>query len=182
MAAATDPAGRTRMPDIQLLSATTADELDAVRGLIWEYAQGLGVDLCFQDFEGEVARLPGAYAAPGGGLLVVRVDGQWAGCGAFRPLAQGHDGARACEMKRLYVRDAFRGLHLGRRLAQALMAGAAGAGYEAMLLDTLAPMRAARALYASLGFVAVPPYYLNPLADTLYLKADLRGLAARPCA
>ena len=137
-----------------------------------EYARMLGVDLCFQGFEAELAQLPGDYAAPGGGLLLAWVDGALAGCGAFRPLPDA-DYANACEMKRLYVRRAFRRFGLGRQLAQALMDQARQAGYSAMLLDTLDDMEAARGLYASLGFGEVPPYYYNPIAGAHYLKADL---------
>jgi GNAT superfamily N-acetyltransferase len=159
-------------PEIQLLTPGTPEELDAAREIIREYALALGFDLCFQDFEGELARLPGDYAAPAGGLLLAWVDGALAGCGAFRPLAD-VDYANACEMKRLYVRKAFRRFGLGRLLAQALIDGATQAGYSAMLLDTLDDMEAARELYASLGFEEVPPYYYNPIAGAHYLKVDL---------
>ena len=105
-------------------------------------------------------------------LPISWVDGQLAGCGAFRPLAD-VDYANACEMKRLYVRRAFRRFGLGRQLAQALMDHAVQAGYSAMMLDTLDDMEAARELYASLGFAEVPPYYFNPIPGAHYLKAEL---------
>jgi putative acetyltransferase len=159
-------------PEIQLLTPTTPEELDAARAIIHEYAESMGFDLCFQNFEGEMAALPGDYAAPTGGLLLAWVDGALAGCGAFRPLAD-VDYANACEMKRLYVRKAFRRFGLGRQLAQALIDGATQAGYSAMLLDTLDDMEAARELYTSLGFEEVPPYYYNPIAGAHYLKVDL---------
>jgi putative acetyltransferase len=159
-------------PQIQLLPPDTPEALDATREIFREYARLLGVDLCFQGFEAELAQLPGDYAAPGGGLLLAWVDGALAGCGAFRPLPDA-DYANACEMKRLYVRRAFRRFGLGRQLAQALMDQARQAGYSAMLLDTLDDMEAARGLYASLGFGEVPPYYYNPIAGAHYLKADL---------
>lgn len=159
-------------PEIQLLTPTTPEELGAAREIIREYALALGFDLCFQDFEGELARLPGDYAAPAGALLLAWVDGALAGCGAFRPLAD-VDYANACEMKRLYVRKPFRRFGLGRQLAQALIDGATQAGYSAMLLDTLDDMEAARELYASLGFEEVPPYYYNPIAGAHYLKVEL---------
>jgi GNAT superfamily N-acetyltransferase len=159
-------------PEIQLLVPSTPEELDAAREIIREYAVALGFDLGFQDFEGEIARLPGDYAAPTGGLLLAWVDGALAGCGGFRPLPD-VDYANACEMKRLYVRKAFRRFGLGRLLAQALIDGATQAGYSAMLLDTLDDMEAARELYASLGFEEVPPYYYNPIAGAHYLKVDL---------
>jgi putative acetyltransferase len=159
-------------PAIRLFTPDSSDEFDAARALLREYAASLGVDLCFQDFETELATLPGAYATPGGLLLLASVDDQLAGCGAFRALADA-DYANACEMKRLYVRPAFRRFGLGRQLAQALMDHAAEAGYSTVLLDTLDDMEAARGLYAALGFEEVPPYYFNPIAGAHYLKADL---------
>lgn len=159
-------------PRIELRRPTTpADLADAVL-VLREYAASLDVDLCFQNFEAELASLPGEYAAPAGLLLIAYVDGRLAGCGAFRPLADA-DYANACEMKRLFVRDASRGLGLGRILAQALLDEARREGYSSMLLDTLDDMEAARELYASLGFVEIPPYYFNPIAGAHYLKAEL---------
>jgi len=146
--------------------------LAAVRELFREYAAGLGVDLCFQGFEAELAALPGDYAEPGGTLLLALVDGAPAGCGAMRPLAD-VDYPNACEMKRLYVRRAFRGFGLGRALAQALLDQATRAGYSTLLLDTLDDMESARGLYGTLGFVEVPPYYYNPIPGAHYLKVDL---------
>ena len=154
-----------------LLPASDADWSD-VRQLMQEYATGLGVDLCFQDFERELASLPGAYAAPRGNLLLARVDGAAAGCCALRPL-DAVDYANACEMKRLFVRPQFRGLGLGRRLAEEIMDAARLAGYASILLDTLDDMETARAMYQELGFVEIPPYYYNPIAGSHYLKADL---------
>jgi len=159
-------------PTIELLTPTTPELLDAARAIFREYAAGLGVDLCFQDFDAELAGLPGAYAAPQGTLLLALVDGAVAGCGAVRPLPEADD-ANACEMKRLYVRRPFRRFGLGRLLAQALMDRAAQAGYSSMLLDTLDDMEAARGLYASLGFEPVPPYYYNPIPGAHYLRAQL---------
>ena len=159
-------------PHILLQTPDTPQALDAARALFREYAQGLGVDLCFQGFDAELAALPGEYAAPQGGLLLAWVDGELAGCGAFRPLPD-VDYANACEMKRLYVRRAFRRFGLGRLLAQALIDAALQAGYSAMLLDTLDDMEAARGLYATLGFEEVPPYYFNPIPGAHYLKVVL---------
>ncbi len=159
-------------PDIRLQEPDSPALLDATRELFREYAQALDVDLCFQGFEAELAALPGDYAAPQGALLLAFVDGQLAGCGAFRPLAD-VDYANACEMKRLYVRRAFRRFGLGRLLAQALIDTAVQAGYSAMLLDTLDEMEAARGLYTALGFDEVPPYYYNPIPGAHYLKVDL---------
>ena len=137
-----------------------------------EYAQGLGVDLCFQDFETELATLPGEYSAPRGALLLATVDGQLAGCCALRPMDEA-DYPNAAEMKRLYVRQVFRGLGLGRQLAEAALDTARQGGYACVLLDTLDDMEAARALYEDLGFEEIPPYYHNPIPGAHYLKADL---------
>jgi ribosomal protein S18 acetylase RimI-like enzyme len=160
------------LPDIRLVEADTPALLAAAREILLEYRDSLDVDLCFQNFDHEVQHLPGAYAAPGGHLLLALVDGEVAGCGAVQPLPD-CDYPNACEMKRLYVRRAFRRFGLGRRIAQALMDEAAELGYSAMLLDTLDDMEAARGLYASLGFEEVPPYYFNPVPGAHYLKADI---------
>lgn len=162
-----------QLPDIQLIVPANADQLHAVRELFREYAQGLGVDLCFQDFERELATLPGDYAAPRGALLLAWVDDTPAGCCALRPLDTA-DYPDAAEMKRLYVRKAFRGFGLGRQLAEAILDAARERGYASVLLDTLDEMEAARALYEELGFEQVPPYYHNPLPGARYLKVDLR--------
>jgi ribosomal protein S18 acetylase RimI-like enzyme len=122
--------------------------------------------------------MPGDYAAPGGALLLALVDDAPAGCVALRPLAD-VDYPNACEMKRLYVRRAFRRFGLGRLLAQQLMDVATQAGYSTLLLDTLDDMEAARGLYASLGFEEIPPYYYNPIAGAHYLMADLDAPGTR---
>lgn len=159
-------------PQIELLTPDSPEALEATRRIFRDYAASLGIDLCFQNFEAELAGLPGDYAAPHGSLLLAWVGGELAGCGAYRPLPDA-DYANACEMKRLYVRPAFRRFGLGRLLAQALLDGATQAGYSHMLLDTLDDMEAARELYASLGFEEVPPYYYNPIPGAHYLKAPL---------
>ena len=159
-------------PEIRLLTPDTPELIDATREILREYAASLQIDLCFQNFEHELATLPGEYAPPGGLLLLALVDGAVAACGAFRGLTD-VDYANACEMKRLYVRRAFRRFGLGRALAQSLMAAALEAGYSVMLLDTLDDMEAARELYVSLGFEKIPPYYFNPIAGAHYLKAEL---------
>lgn len=165
-------------PQIQILEPAEPALWDSVREILREYAAGLGVDLCFQGFEDELATLPGDYAAPAGAFLVALVDGQLAGCGAMRALAD-VDYTNACEMKRLYVRRAFRGFGLGRLLAQALIDRATQAGYSNMLLDTLDDMEAARGLYETLGFEEIPPYYYNPIPGAHYLRADLTDGATR---
>lgn len=160
-------------PTIELRVPAGAALIDDTRAIFQEYALQLGVDLCFQGFEEELRSLPGDYAEPGGAVLLAFVDGALAGCGAFRPLHD-VDYANACEMKRLYVRRAFRRFGLGRLLARQLMDRAIEAGYSTMLLDTLDDMEAARNLYETLGFVEIPPYYFNPVPGAHYLKVDLR--------
>lgn len=159
-------------PDILLITPDTPELLGAARAIFREYAASLDVDLCFQGFEAELAALPGDYAQPGGQLLLATVDDELAGCGAFRSLPDA-DCANACEMKRLYVRPAFRRFGLGRLLAQRLLDDARRAGYSNMLLDTLDDMESARELYASLGFEEVAPYYFNPIPGAHYLRARL---------
>lgn len=159
-------------PLVEILTPQRAEDLDALRAIFREYAASLNVDLCFQNFERELSSLPGDYATPRGALLMARVDGQVAGCCALRPL-DAVDYPNACEMKRLYVRPAFRRLGLGRQLAETIMDRARVNGYDHVLLDTLDEMEAARSLYEELGFVEVPPYYHNPIAGAHYLKASL---------
>jgi len=158
-------------PDVRLVGAKLAD-LPEVRGIFREYAASLGVDLGFQDFESELSTLPGDYAEPRGALVLAWVDGDLAGCCALRPL-DSVDYANACEMKRLYVRKAYRGFGLGRQLAEVILDRARQGGYDCLLLDTLDDMEAARALYEDLGFTEIPPYYHNPIAGSHYLKVDL---------
>jgi ribosomal protein S18 acetylase RimI-like enzyme len=157
---------------VTLLTPSQPHELEAVRTIFREYADSLDVDLCFQDFETELVQLPGEYAAPRGRLLLAEVDGAIAGCCALRPMDTA-DYPNAAEMKRLYVRKAFRGFGLGRQLAEAALDAARQAGYASVLLDTLDEMESARALYADLGFEEIPPYYHNPIPGAHYLKADI---------
>ncbi|MDB5828849.1 MAG: GCN5-related N-acetyltransferase [Variovorax sp.] len=179
-------------PAVVLVTPDEAIELDATRILFREYANALGIDLCFQNFDEELLALPGDYAEPRGALLLALVDvkeghrtpqapilrrangalAHVAGCCALRPI-DSTDYANAAEMKRLFVRPGFRGLGLGRQLAEAMLDAARSAGYGCVLLDTLDDMESARALYEELGFVEVPPYYHNPIAGAHYLKADL---------
>ncbi len=138
------------------------------RALFLEYAAESKLDLCFQGFEEELATLPGKYALPSGRLLLASEADITAGCGALRELSEG-----ISEMKRLFVRPAFRKLGVGRLLAERLIEEARRIGYGTMRLDTLASMRAARALYESLGFVRIPAYYANPLVEVVYLELAL---------
>jgi ribosomal protein S18 acetylase RimI-like enzyme len=160
------------LPHIQLLTPTSVENLTATSGIFREYAISLGFDLCFQDFEGEITNLPGDYASPRGALLLAKVNDAIAGCCALRPL-DSSDYVNAAEMKRLYVRPAFRGLGVGRQLAEAILDKARIGGYDSVLLDTLDDMEIARAMYKELGFKEIPPYYHNPLAGAHYLKVNL---------
>jgi putative acetyltransferase len=167
-----DTQGNTEAAAIRLVVADSDLLLEQTREIFRDYAASLDIDLCFQNFESELAQLPGDYAPPQGHLLLAFVGDALAGCGAFRQIGD-VDYANACEMKRLYVRPDFRSLGLGRLLAQALFDEAKRSGYSVMLLDTLDDMEAARSLYASLGFSEIPPYYFNPIAGAHYLKAEL---------
>ncbi|MGC4367077.1 GNAT family N-acetyltransferase [Hydrogenophaga sp. R2] len=164
----TDPS----VPLIDIRLAEGAADIAAIRELFADYQTDIGIDLCFQGFADELAALPGDYAPPAGALLLATVDGQPAGCCALRPLLN-TDHLDACEMKRLFVRRAFRGFGLGRLLVERIMTLGQLAGYTTILLDTLSDMEAARALYQEAGFVEVAPYYHNPIPGAHYLKADL---------
>lgn len=161
----TDPAARHRIEAVRAPA-----DLAATIGLMRAYAASLDVDLAYQDFEGEVAALPGAYAPPGGELLLARdAAGRAVGCVALRGLpAPG-----VCEMKRLYVAPEGRGSGLGRALVEAVVAAARGCGYAAIRLDTLPSMEAAQALYRACGFAVVPAYYESPVAGTLFMERRL---------
>jgi putative acetyltransferase len=150
----------------------TAQDIDAARAILREYAVTLGVDLCFQTFENELASLPGDYAVPTGSMLLARNGDAVVGCCALRPL-QHQDHLNACEMKRLYVRPGYRSLGLGRQLILAVLHAARVAGYRCMLLDSLDSMHIARTLYAEMGFVEIAPYYQNPIEGLHYLKIKL---------
>ncbi|MGL4810972.1 MAG: GNAT family N-acetyltransferase [Beijerinckiaceae bacterium] len=147
--------------------AVWPDDRASVTGLLRDYAASLDVDLCFQNFEDELAGLPGPYARPDGAMLLAEATGSMIAVGCFRRLDD-----RRCEMKRLYARPAARGLGVGRALAKQLIRDAQAAGYRAMLLDSLASMIEAQQLYRSLGFVETAPYYDNPLPGTAYMRLD----------
>ena len=150
---------------MEITRASTAEDLAGIREIFIEYARALNLDLGYQGFETELAGLPGAYAPPGGLLLIAREGDALAGCAAFRPFKDD-----SCEMKRLYVRPEFRKTGLGRSLCEQLIEGAKGAGYRSMLLDTLPPMQGAIRLYESLGFVRRSSYYDTPLAETIFME------------
>ena len=166
------------VPETRLIVPDSPALIDAAREIFREYAASLAVDLSFQQFDQELRDLPGEYAEPGGCLRLAIVEGAVAGCGAYRRLTD-VDYPNACEMKRLYVRRAFRRFGLGRQVAQALIDDARRAGYSSMLLDTLDDMEAARELYTSLGFFEVPPFYFNPLPGAHYLCVDLDSANSR---
>jgi ribosomal protein S18 acetylase RimI-like enzyme len=159
-------------PVLELATPSTPEDLRATRDIFQEYARGLDVDLCFQNFDEELASLPCDYAQPRGALLLARVNGEVAGCVALRPL-DASDYPDAAEMKRLFVRPPFRRYGLGRQLAEAALDAARQGGYACVLLDTLDDMEAARALYEDLGFEPIEPYYHNPIPGAHYLKVDL---------
>lgn len=153
---------------VEIRTARDAADVEAARVLILEYARSLPFGLEFQDFESEVASLPGEYGPPRGRILLARVGGELAGCVALRPWGEGR-----CEMKRMYVRPQFRGAGAGRALAGAVMEEARAIGYESMRLDTVPGMDAALGLYRSLGFREIPPYRHNPIPGAVYLEASL---------
>lgn len=157
-------------PDAQrdLLIANTAELFDIARALFREYADSIGIDLCFQNFETELLTLPGAYGPPGGRILLARAGAGFEGCVALRPIA-----GDICEMKRLFVRPGLRGTGTGRRLALAIMQAGRELGYRRMRLDTLATMDAAVSLYRSLGFREIPQYTSNPICGALFFEARL---------
>jgi len=159
-------------PTVLLHHPVSLDDWNLARNLFLEYASSLKIDLCFQGFENELANLPGEYAAPRGALLLATVNGIVAGCCALRPL-DSSDYSNASEMKRLFVRNDFRGLGIGRLLTEGILESAQKAGYSCVLLDTLDDMESARALYEDLGFEEIPPYYHNPIAGAHYLKVDI---------
>jgi GNAT superfamily N-acetyltransferase len=160
------------LPD-GLRDARTPADLDAARNLFREYVASLGVDLGFQDFEHEVSALPGEYAPPSGRLLLAGPPGASFGCAALRRLDE-----RNGEIKRMYVQPSHRGEGWGRRLAEAIIASGRDVGYRELKLDTLRRLTTARTLYAELGFIECEPYYINPIADVVYMTLRLDGRTA----
>jgi len=153
---------------LHITRAQSPDQIDEVRRLFREYERFLGVDLCFQSFEEELAGLPGKYGPPDGVLLIALDGQQSAGCVALRKLEDG-----VCEMKRLFVRPQCRGRGLGRLLAERIVSEATALGYGVMRLDTLDKLKEAIGLYESLGFRRREPYYGNPLPGVVYWELEL---------
>lgn len=162
------------MTTIRLAPTNDAD-IAAIKTLFLEYAESLGFSLCFQGFDDELATLPGRYAPPTGRLWLALHDGEPVGCVAIRAL----DEPGVCEMKRLYVRPAARGLRLGWELASTAVAAAREIGYQRMRLDTLASMERADTVYRRLGFQPIDAYYHNPHPEVRYFELDLTEPAAR---
>jgi len=157
------------MAEFALLGAESPAQVAQARELFLEYAQSLGVNLCFQNFAEELARLPGHYAPPGGRLLLAEYEGQLAGCAALHEWEPG-----ICEMKRLYLRPRFRGKGLGRVIAEKIIAEARDIGYKRMRLDTIEPiMKDAVEMYRKLGFREIAPYRPNPIAGAMYMELEL---------
>jgi len=153
----------------KIQQATSDQEIQEARGLFEEYAQGIGISLCFQNFDRELANLPGDYAPPDGRLLLASKDDQLAGCIALRKL-----GPQVCEMKRLFVRPEFRGTGLGKLLVQSIIDEARKLGHRHMRLDTLpGRMDTAIGLYRSIGFVEIGPYCENPVEGAKFMELDL---------
>ena len=154
---------------LRLFQANTREDIEHARSLFQEYAAGLGISLCFQNFDRELASLPGDYEPPDGRLLLATEDDQLAGCIALRKLGDG-----VCEMKRLFIRPAYRGKGLGRVLVAAIIDEARQLGYTHMRLDTRpGRMDQAIALYRSIGFVEIEPYYESPIGDAKYMQLEL---------
>ena len=158
-----------RRDQVAIVEASTKAEIAEIRSLFAEYQQWLGEDLSFQDFSAELDALADLYARPGGCLLLARAgDGSVAGGVGMKGLAPG-----ICEMKRLYVRPHWQGIGLGRRLAEAVVQEGREAGYALMRLDTLTRLHAAVALYRSMGFREISPYYPNPMEGVLFMELVL---------
>lgn len=157
------------MPSFTVVQAASPDDLAEIARLFAAYGASLEVDLAYQDFDDELAGLPGKYAPPSGALLLARrADGAAVGCIGLRDLGGG-----ACEMKRLYVSPEGRGLGLGRSLMQGAIDAARDRGYREMRLDTLPSMAAAQGLYRQVGFEPIAPYYATPVAGTLFMRKRL---------
>ena len=159
---------------INIISIEDYSRIDPVRELFGQYAESLGFNLDFQDFKAEMADFPGHYAPPEGCLLIAYYDNKLAGCVGMRKFNEG-----ICEMKRMYVRSAWRRQGVGRRLTEEIIRVAKNLGYERMRLDTLASMTAVRRLYESIDFRQIEPYYHNPIEGAVFYELNLRTVGTR---
>jgi ribosomal protein S18 acetylase RimI-like enzyme len=155
---------------IELIFAETREHLSIIRELFLEYGKSLGFSLCFQDFDTELAELPGEYAPPDGSLILAVDEAEPLGCVALRKIDDG-----VCEMKRLYIKPEFRGRGLGKQLVKAIIDEALKIGYKKMRLDTVLVMKEAITLYRKIGFTEIEPYRENPIEGALYMELDLKN-------
>ncbi|MGB9721631.1 MAG: GNAT family N-acetyltransferase [bacterium] len=154
---------------VDFIFVVSDEQISIVRELFKEYASGLGFDLCFQNFDKELAELPGDYASPDGRLILAVNDGKIAGCVALRKLA-----VNICEMKRLYVKPEFRGMGIGKKLVKFIIDEAKKIGYSYMKLDTVPAMKEAIALYRSMGFYEIEAYRENPIEGAKFMELKLK--------
>jgi putative acetyltransferase len=155
---------------MEIITANSIEQYEAAALLFIEYQKFLGVDLCFQDFNEELQKLPEMYGGVNGSLLMAVKDGKYVGCVAVRSKGNG-----VCEMKRLYVVEEAKSQGVGRQLAEAILTVAIELGFETMLLDTLQRLTAAHNLYISLGFTEIEPYYNNPLEAVVFMSKQLKS-------
>ena len=161
--------GDNKAYNIEFKRITGQGMLEVVKQLFLEYTQSLNIDLSFQNFEEEYEALPGKYGPPDGALILALVDGKGAGCVALHKISE-----NICEMKRLYVRDQYRGLGIGKRLVNIIIEYASKMNYQYIRLDTLPTMKKAQALYSSLGFYDIDPYVYNPIEGTRYMELKIK--------
>ena len=153
----------------EFLHVTEGEMIEVIRKLFLEYARSLEIDLDFQDFETELNTLPGKYQPPDGALILALVEGREAGCIALRKISKD-----ICEMKRLYIREKYRGLGLGKKLVGMIIDEAVNKNYQYMMLDTLPTMKSAQSLYLSFGFYDIEPYVYNPIQGTRFMELKLK--------
>lgn len=155
-------------PEFEIREAKGVGDMAIAADMFREYQVWLDIDLCFQDFEAELADVAGMYAPPRGVIFIATVNGEDVGVGALRPVSDS-----SCEMKRVYVRESARGFGIGKRIIDLLIARGQSAGYSSMILDTLPKLKTAQAIYKALGFQEIPPYYKNPTPGVVYFEKIL---------
>ena len=153
---------------MKIVQAETKEQIEAAKAIFLEYGSSLDFELCFQDFDKELAGLPGSYAPPEGRLFLAEFNGVIAGCIALRKLEES-----ICEMKRLYIKPEYRGQKMGKILVEKLIDEAKKIGYKKMRLDTVPAMQAAQKLYRTIGFYQIKPYRLNPVAGAVFMELEL---------